>query len=75
MSPSPGLFQVLDPLQRRGIGVADVRLEGRNLDRLVDLLRRHCLVWVREQLPTRGGNPEDDDVSIIITGIRVKALG
>ena len=56
------------------IGVAEVRLEGRNLDKLIDYLRRHCLAWLREQLPTRG-NLAADDGSVVITGIRVKALG
>ena len=56
------------------IGVAEVRLEGRNLDKLVDYLRRHCLAWLREQLPTRG-NPAAEDGSIVIASIRVKPLG
>ena len=66
--PGGGLTLLL-----RFIGVADVRIEGRNLDELVEPLRRHCLMWLRLQLPTRlpqGG----DDGAVVITGMSVKPV-
>ncbi len=54
----------------RFIGVADVRLEGRHLFRLVDPLRRHRLAWLAE-LP--GRRDFADESALAITGVSVKA--
>lgn len=53
----------------RFIGVADVTLEGRNLDLLHDDVRRQSIAWVRER-PAGRDFIEDRD-AVVIIGIGV----
>jgi hypothetical protein len=53
----------------RFTGVAEVRLEGRHLRRLVDPLRRQRLAWLAEQ-----GRDSRDDDAVAITGVTIKML-
>ena len=52
----------------RFIGVAEVRLVGRHLRRLVDPLRRHRLAWMAERPP---GRDYVDEEAVAITGITI----
>jgi hypothetical protein len=55
----------------RFIGVAEVRLEGRHLRRLVDPLRRQRLAWLAELSP---GRDSRDDDAVAITAVTIKML-
>ena len=55
----------------RFTGVAEVRLEGRHLRRLVDPLRRQRLAWLAERSPERD---YVDENTVAITGVTIEAL-
>ena len=56
----------------RFLGVSDVVVEGRNLDRLVRPLGRHRVGWVRELPPRRGYPDRRDDRATVIDRITIK---
>jgi hypothetical protein len=54
----------------RFIGVADVRLEGRNLDALHDDIRRQLVGWVRER--PAGRDYVEDRNAVVVTGVGIE---